>query len=133
MIDLSSIDDWIQVCEVDGNDLKFTEEYLKATKLSGCARSLASYLVAGWELKYASLLEYFGPDDAESDWYSGIDGEPMDVCEKIPEVLAKNNFPKEGFDAELFRDMFRAQLRSLKLPKKLIEQYQKQYLEKNNA
>ncbi len=124
MIDLSRTDTWVQICEVEGNDLKFTQEYLKITGCLGWgARKLASHLALGWDKEYENLLDYFGPEDAEEDLYSGIDGQAMDVCEITPEKLENKDIPLKGLDKEWHRDLYRAKLMTLKIPKKLLEQY----------
>ena len=71
------------------------------------------------------MLDYFGPDDAEEDWYTGIDGEPMDVGELLPDLWECKNIPFENLDSEWHRDIMRAKLITLKLPKKLLEDYVK--------
>lgn len=125
MIDLEKTENWIQVCTVEqSNELQFTREYLALTECLGWdARKFAAQLVAGWEPGNERLLDYFGPDDVEEDWYTGIDGEPMDVCEVIPDKLAEQEIPAVGLDADWHRDLYRAKLASLRIPKKLIEQY----------
>ena len=126
MIDLERTDQWVQVCENEGNELKFTKEYLSVTeKLGGGARQLASYLVSNWDSSFKGLLDYFGPDDIEDDWYTGIDGETMDVCEIIPQTLAVEGKPSNHLDEEWHRDLYRAKLASIKVPKKLLEEYVK--------
>jgi len=123
MIDLNT-DNWIQICCVKENEICFTQEYLEITKCLGWgARKFAAHLIAHWEPKYQNVLDYFGPEEAEEDWYSGIDGEPMDVGDIIPDLLEVHGLPFEGLDGEWHRDIMRAKLASIKLPKKLIEQY----------
>lgn len=125
MIDLVHTKSWIQVCEVNkANELQFTQEYLE---IAGClgwgARKLAALLVTGWGSGYEKLLDYFGPDEVEEDWYTGIDGEPMDVCETIPNELEEKGVPFEGLGSEWHRDLYRAKLATLRLPKYLLEKY----------
>lgn len=131
MIDLKDTENWIQVCEAEGNDLQFTKEYLEITKKLGWgARKLAAHLAMGWDPAFETLLDYFGPEDAEEDWYSGIDGEPMDVCEKIPEKLEFDAVPSIYLTKEWHRDLYRAKLATLKIPKKLLEEYVKAIMKK---
>ncbi len=49
----------------------------------------------------------------------------MDVREDIPEMWEYYEIPFEGLSSEWYRDVMRAKLVSLKLPKKLIESYVK--------
>lgn len=123
MIDLDT-NDWVQICCVVDSEICFTPSYLNLTKSLGWgARKFAAQLITHWEPRFQHLLDYFGPEDAEEDWYSGIDGEPMDVGELLPELWECENIPVKGLDSEWHRDMLRAKLLSIKLPKKLIEKY----------
>ena len=123
MIDLNT-KDWVQICHVVENEICFTNEYLSITKCLGWgARKFAAHLITHWEPKFQNALDYFGPEEADEDWYSGIDGESMDVGELIPDLWEVHGLPIEGLDGEWHRDIMRAKLVSLKLPKKLIEQY----------
>lgn len=123
MIDLN-IDEWIQICCVRENEICFTQEYLDLTRCLGWgARKFAAHLITHWEPKFQNVLDYFGPEEVEEDWYSGIDGEAMDVGEIIPDLLETYKIPFEGLDCEWHRDIMRSKLLSIKLPKKLIEKY----------
>ena len=125
MIDLDT-KDWVQICCVNENEICFTPEYLNITKCLGWgARKFAAHLIAHWEPKFQYVLDYFGPEEVEEDWYSGIDGEAMDVSELIPDLWETHEIPLEGLDGEWHRDVMRAKLLSLKMPRKLIEQYVK--------
>ena len=118
-------DEWVKICDLtDSGDLVFTKEYLEATKeMSGLARKFAAQFTTHWAKEFENLLDYFGPDDAEKDWYSGVDGESMDVREDIPEMWDYYDLATEGLGGEWYRDVIRAKLASIKIPKKLIEQY----------
>jgi hypothetical protein len=122
-------EEWLSVCELtDSNDLQFTKEYLEATKtLGGEARKLASKLVTHWTKDFGNLLDYFGPEEVEKDWYSGIDGESMDVCEDTPAIWEYQELAFDGLDAEWYRDVLRAKLVSVRIPKRLINDYIKAY------
>lgn len=120
-------EEWVNVCELtDTGEIKFTKDFLDTTKeLAGGARKFASHLISHWSKEFETLLDYFGPDEAETDWYSGIDGDPMDVREDVPDMWNYYEIPFEGLDTEWYRDVMRAKLVSLKLPKRLIENYVK--------
>ena len=124
MIDFNQ-DDWVSLCYVDdNNEICFTKEYLD---IIGClgweARKFASHLIGGWDSECKSILDYFGPVDVEDDWYTGIDGEPMDVGELIPDTWEVRGVLVDGLESEWYRDILRAKLVSIKLPKKLITDY----------
>lgn len=123
MIDLKP-DEWIPLCCVKDNEICFTQEYLNLTKSLGYgARKFASHLITYWDKSFENNLDYFGPDEAEEDWYSGIDGEAMDVGELLADTLEVREVPCKNLDSEWHRDIMRAKLLTIKLPEKLIKDY----------
>ena len=126
IVDLEDKDNWIQLCEVKDNELCFTQKYLQLTKSLGWgARKLAAHLITHWDKKFENVLDYFGPEDAENDWYSGIDGEGMDVGESLAEDLEYTDATKLELNKEWYRNIMRAKLATIKLPQFLIEEYVK--------
>ena len=116
--------DWITLCCVKENEICFTPEYLNLTKSLGWgARKFAAHLITHWERNFENTLDYFGPEEVEKDWYSGIDGEPMDVGELLADTLETRGIPYEGLDSEWHRDVMRAKLLTIKLPFRLITEY----------
>lgn len=123
MIDMNT-DDWVQICAVKNNEICFTAQYLHLTEgLPGGARKFAAHLITYWDKDLGRVLDYFGPAEAEKDWYSGIDGEPMDVGELYAETSECRGLAVAGLNSEWYRDLMRAKLITLKLPRKLIEDY----------
>ena len=121
---ISHNEDLVQICEVKDNHLVFTKEYITEMKsFPGAARKFAAHLAGGWDKDYGKLLDYFGPDDVDEDMYSGIDGEPMDICEITPFRLAHNNTFVQGLTADWYRDILRFKLVDLKIPRRLIKEY----------
>lgn len=122
---IRSDEEWVSLCRVDDNGaICFTDEYLALTNtVSGCPRKLASHLIAHWTPEFGTLLDYFGPPDEEEDRFSGIDGEPMDVKEDVTDLWEYYDIPFKGLDGEFYRDILRAKLISMKLPKRLINKY----------
>ena len=126
MIDLSTIKDWVQICEVQNGEMRFTKEYLALTeRLGDGARKFAAHLATNWDRVFENTLDYFGPDDAEEDWYTGINGDPMDVNEDIPEYCEVQGKPFSDLDKEWHRDLIRAKLVTMRFPKRLIKEYVK--------
>lgn len=126
MIDLAGVKDWVQICEVCDGEIRFTKEYLVLTEcLGNGARKFAAHLATNWDKVFENTLDYFGPDDAETDWYTGVNGDAMDVNEDIPEYCEVQGKPFADLDKEWHRDLFRARLVTLRLPKRLIEEYVK--------
>jgi hypothetical protein len=117
---------YIQLCEFDDTgEIKFTREFLAATKDFPGIRKLTAHLISHWDPEYTTMLDYFGPDDSESDKYTGIDGDPMDVREDITDLWSYKGIPFDGLDSEWYRDVMRAKLISIKLPERLIKEYVK--------
>lgn len=120
---------WVQICYVKNNEICFTQEYLNLTRQLGWgARKFAAHLITHWDKDFESVLDYFGPEEAEEDIYSGIDGEEMDVGERHAEQFEYKEVPCANLDVEWYRDVMRAKLVTLKLPKRLIEEYVQQAL-----
>jgi hypothetical protein len=124
---IASNEEWVSVCKLDDDgEICFTDEYLDAiSDLGWGARKFAAHLITHWSLEFQSILDYFGPDDAEEDLYSGIDGEPMDVKEDITDLWEYYGIPYDGLEGEWYRDILRAKLITIKLPKRLITEYVK--------
>ena len=121
-------EDFIQLCELNGDgDIVFTSDYLRAMKgLNNGPRQLAVELVDSFKSEHKNLLDYFGEEEQETDKYTGLDGDPMDVREDICELQAyKNIAGYDSLDGDWYRDLYRAKLLSIKLPKRLIQQYVK--------
>jgi len=131
MLDYNEMNDWIQVCEVKENELCFTSAFIEATKLLGGARrKFVASLIGSLDGTTSTVLDYFGPHEAEKDWYDGIDGHAMDINEDIPEHLEYKGQPTNGLSAKWFRDLMRVKLVNLKLPPKPIKEYVKLWEER---
>lgn len=129
---IRSDEEWVQICKLDELDIVFTEEFLEATKdLGGATRSFAAQLVTHWDPEFSRMLDYFGPEDAEEDVYTGVDGDPMDVREDIPYLWEIRNLPISGLTCEWYRDIMRSKLITLKIPKRLIAQYVKAFVKQD--
>ena len=122
---IASDEEWVSICELDENqEICFTKEYLDITSdLGWGARKFAAHLITHWTLEFQTLLDYFGPEDADEDMYSGIDGEPMDVKEDVTDLWEYYGIPYDGLDGEWYRDVLRAKLLTIKLPVRLIKEY----------
>ena len=118
---------FIQLCEFDDSgEIKFTSEYLNATKDFPHARKFASYLITHWEGGgMSTMLDYFGPDDGENDKYTGLDTDPFDVRLDVCELWDYKDLAFPGLNAEWYADIVRAKLVSIRLPERLIKEYVK--------
>lgn len=120
-------EEWVTICKTDADgEICFTPEYLELTsELGGGARQFAAHLITHWDTEFQSMLDYFGSDEEDDDQYTGIDGEPMDVREDITDLWEYYGKPFDGLDGEWYRDVLRAKLLTIKLPKRLITEYVK--------
>ena len=121
-------EDLVGLCELnDDGDIVFTREYLRLMKgFNGGPRRFAVMLIDQFKTEHSNLLDYFGEDDSEVDRYTGLDTDPFDVRNDIPELCAfKNPAQVKGLDSDWYRDLFRAKLLSIKLPRRLIQEYVK--------
>ena len=118
-------DEWISICEFDAeNEICFTKEYLELTKCLGWgARKFAAHLITHWDLEFQTMLDYFGSPDEETDKYSCVDGEPMNVKEDVTDLWEYYGKPYEGLEGEWYRDILRSKLITIRLPKRLIKTY----------
>lgn len=117
-------DKFISIAEFDDDgNIRFTQEFLDITKSFPGTRKFAAQLITHWGPEFFTMLDYFGPDNEEQDKFSGIDGEPMDCREDIPDLWEYKELAFDGLDAEWYRDIMRSKLVSLKIPEKLIKEY----------
>jgi hypothetical protein len=115
---------YVQICELDADgEIRFAPEFLELTKDFPGIRKFTAHLVSHWDPEYATMLDYFGPDDSEADKYTGIDGDPMDVREDVADLWSYKGIPFDGLDAEWYRDVMRAKLVTTKIPERLIKEY----------
>lgn len=115
---------WVQLCEFDDQgEIRFTKEVLELTKDFPGLRRFTAQLISHWGAEFETMLDYFGPDDADADKYSGIDGEPMSVREDICELWSYKDLTLPGLNAEWYQDVMCAKLVSIKLPERLIREY----------
>jgi hypothetical protein len=122
-------EEYIQLCELgEDSEIRFTQQWLDATRELGAAtRTFAAHLITHWAPEFSRMLDYFGPDDAEVDTFTGVNGDPMDVREDIPYTWEYIELPFSGLTCEWYRDIMRCKLVSLKVPARLIKQYIKAY------
>lgn len=122
-----SDEEWVSFCKLDDeNEICFTDEYLEImSDIGGNARSFVSQLISDWGDENKTLLDYFGNPDLEEDEYDGIDGNPMDIREDKMDLLEYYGKPIDGLEAEWFRDVLRAKLLTMKLPKRVLAEYVK--------
>jgi len=122
---LYSDEEIINICELDeNNNIKFTKEYLELTKLIGYkAKELAAYLITDFVKENATLLDYFGPEDNETDIFTGQLNGPQDVDINKMELWSIYERAGKNLPGEWYQDLLRSKLISLRVPTKLIKSY----------
>ena len=128
-------EEYVQLCELgEDSEIRFTKAWLEATKELGAAtRTFAAHLITHWSPEFGRMLDYFGPDDAEEDIFTGVNGDPMDVREDVPYTWEYTDLPFSGLTCEWYRDIMRCKLVSLKVPTRLVKQYIKAYKEQEKG
>lgn len=118
-------EEWVSLCNLTEDlEICFTQKFIDLTSnLGSHRREFVAQLITHWDPELSRMLNYFGPDDAEEDLYSGVDGQPMDVREDIPYLWELKGMPIQGLTCEWYRDIMRSKLVSMRLPVKLIQQY----------
>ncbi len=142
---ISRNEEWIQIAELDEHDqIRFTQDYQQLMgELGWHAKKLAGHLLGLWYDPFEHLLDYvsgsatYSPDQPGK-FDANFLAEPQDVVEYWAVSWSKNNEIHQpthdagtglGLDVEWYRDVLRAKLVSLRLPKRLILAYKEKILE----
>lgn len=137
---------WIQIAEFDEKDqICFTKEYINIMgDLGWEAKAFAGHLLGLWYDPFEHLLDY-GSGEAKftEDQPGKFDrndlSEPQDVVEYWAKTWSENGKfhkpPHEagtglGLSVDWYRDVLRAKLVSLRLPKRLLVEYKNRMLER---
>jgi hypothetical protein len=143
---ISHDEDWIWIAELDAEDrIFFTAEYRELMEELGWeAKAFAGHLIGLWYDPFEHLLDH-GSGEAEytRDQPGTFDrnalDEPQDVVEywaKTWSETGKHDDPAQnagtglGLGVGWYRDVLRAKLVSLRLPRRLLEEYKAQVLAK---
>ncbi|MBI3303141.1 MAG: hypothetical protein HYZ72_13830 [Deltaproteobacteria bacterium] len=142
---ISRNEEWVQVAELDAHDhLRFTPEFQALmSDLGWEAKAFVGHLLGLWYDPFEHMLDYtsgearYSPDQPGEFDRNGLD-EPQEVVEYWAERWSTNDKmhapPHEagtglGLDVEWYRDVLRAKLVSLRLPKRLLIAYKERVLE----
>lgn len=136
---ISRKDEWVQVAELDENDrIYFTAEYRKAMgQLGWEAKAFVGHLLGLWCDPFEHLLDYSSgeatlTEDQPGEYDRNDLNDPQDVVEYWAEIWSKNSkFHKPahqagtglGLDIVWYRDILRAKLVSMRIPKRLLTAY----------
>jgi hypothetical protein len=138
-------EEWIAIAQLDQqNYIYFTPEFRELMgDLGWEAKALVGHLLGLWYDPFEHMLDYtsgqacYTPDQPGQFDSNGLD-EPQEVVEYWAEFWSQNDNAhqpthKAGtgltFGIEWYRDVLRAKLVSLKLPKRLLLTYRQQLLE----
>ena len=142
-------EEWVQIAELDAlNRILFTSQFKGLMgELGWEAKAFVSHLLTLWYDPFEHMLDYSSGDSKVSTDQpgefdcNGID-KPQEVVEHWAEVWSKNDrehLPAQaagtGLDlsVEWYRDVLRAKLVSMRLPKRLLIEYKKKILDRNKA
>ncbi|MEW6738107.1 MAG: hypothetical protein AB1489_42930, partial [Acidobacteriota bacterium] len=136
---ISRDEEWLQIAELDKeNRIYFTEEFQALMgELGWEAKAFVGHLLGLWYDPFEHMLDYTtGESTCTQDQPGEFDrnglAEPQDVVEYWAERWSKNESVHEktheaGLGLELgpdwYRDILRAKLISIKLPKRLLVEY----------
>ena len=136
---ISRDDDWIQIAELDpGDQIVFTPAFRETMgDLGWEAKAFVGHLLGLWYDPFEHMLDYTSGEakytkDQPGDFdRNGLDA-PQDVVEYWAEIWSaadKHDDPPHragtglGLDVEWYRDVLRAKLISIRLPKRLLLAY----------
>lgn len=143
---VSRNEEWIPIAALSERDeILFTPEFLGVMgELGWEAKAFVGHLLGLWTDPFEHALDYFGgasaTDDQPGTYESGELGGPQDVVEYWATIWAgKGNFASPaheagtglGLGAAWYRDVLRAKLVSIRLPKRLLVEY-REALKKSN-
>lgn len=133
-------EDWVQIARLDEQDrIYFTQEYLDLMReLDWEAKAFVGHLLGLWYDPFEHLLDYTSSDghvtedQSPGDFGNNRLDEPQDVVEYWAIDWSQNGEAHQpshqaglglGLDAAWYRDVLRAKLVSLRLPKRLLLTY----------
>ena len=144
---ISGREEWVQVAELDNGDrIWFTAEFRDVMgNLGWAAKAFVGHLLGLWYDPFEHILDYtsgeavFSRDQPGSFDRNDLDG-PQDVVEYWANTWSRNGKfhapPHEAgtgldLDVSWYRDILRAKLVSLRIPKRLLLAYGDTILEAN--
>jgi hypothetical protein len=142
-------EDWIQIAELDQQDqIRFTAEFQAIMgDLGWEAKAFVGHLLAIWYDPFEHLLDHssgeakFSLDQPGEFDRNGLD-EPQDVVEHWAESWSKNDNTHDpshlagtglGLGVDWYRDMLRAKLVSLRLPRRLLLEYKERVMSEDDV
>lgn len=144
---ISQSEDWVQIAYLDSEDhIRFTDDYVALMGDQGWeAKAFVGHLIGLWYDPFEHLLDYGSGEAKVTKDQPGVFeqnalDEPQDVVEywaRDWSVNDKHNSPPHragtglGLSADWYRDVLRAKLVSLRLPKRLLFEYKSKLIERH--
>ena len=144
---ISRKDEWVQIAELDDQDhIRFTAEFRALMgELGWEAKAFVSHRLGLWYDPFEHMLDYTSGEAKFSEDQPGIFDRndldsPQDVVEYWAQIWSENDKFHDpsheagtglGLDVDWYRDILRAKLVSLRIPKRLITAYRDKLLEEN--
>ncbi len=143
-------DEWIQIATLDDHDhIHFTPEYRDImSELGWHAKAFAGHLLGLWYDPFEHLLDYtsgdarFTPDQPPGDFSNNWLEKPQEVVEYWAVEWSQHDSMHEpthesgaglGLDIEWYRDVLRAKLVSIRLPRRLLLTYKERFIAQQEA
>jgi hypothetical protein len=139
---------WVQIAFLDEqNTIYFTDEYLEIMgELGWEAKAFAGHLLGLWYDPFEHMLDYAsGEANVTADQPGEYDRNYLNQAQEVVEYWAESwsrndKFHKPSHKAgtglnlpvEWYRDVLRAKLVSIRLPRRLLLDYKEQFLARSN-
>jgi hypothetical protein len=142
---ISRNEEWVQIAYLDKQDqIRFTRQFVAIMgDLGWEAKAFVGHLLGLWYDPFEHMLDYnsgdakFTHDQPGNFSVLSALTEPQDVVEYWAEIWSKTSVFHEpgheagielGLDMEWYRDVLRAKLVSLRLPKRLLVAYKENFI-----
>jgi hypothetical protein len=138
-------EEWVQIATIDDNDqIWFTAEFREIVEEMGwAAKQLVGHLLAIWYDPFEHMLDYGSGEarhtaDQPGEYDRNLLDEPQEVVEywavdwhNNGSFATPSHLAGSGLDLgiEWYRDVQRAKLASIRLPKRLLVEYRDRYME----
>ncbi|MBI3243864.1 MAG: hypothetical protein HYZ49_16395 [Chloroflexi bacterium] len=142
---ISRSEEWISVAELDAHDqIRFTKEFQSLMSEIGWeAKAFVGHLLGSWYDPFEHMLDYSSGEASFSRDQAGtFDRNALDETQDVVEYWAVEWSKHDSFynpphqagtglklGVDWYRDMLRAKLVSLRLPKRLLFEYKEKLLE----
>lgn len=146
---ISRHEDWVQIAELDDQErIQFTPGFLAVmAELGWEAKAFVGHLLGLWYDPFEHMLDYTsGEATCSRDQPGQFDRNALDEPQDVVEYWAaewsrngKNHDPPHragsglGLSVDWYRDLLRAKLVSLRLPRRLLVEYKKKAMSRGDV